>query len=138
MNIVFQQIQMYLWYNTLIQICATVCGRIKGASVPIYAIWHCPLGLPSVNMRIVAHRAPLISHALNEILALGIPRYTSGQLVRIAPFLRKLHSWKINNREIQKNDTKVSVHTVSLRISTCKNVSRVYFTKMISIVQFVA
>ena len=82
--------------------------------------------------------APLISHALNEILALGIPRYTSSQLVRTASFLRKLHSWKSKNSEIQKNDTKVSVHTVSLRISTCKNVSRAYFTKMISIAQFVA
>ena len=49
--------------------------------------------------------APLISHALNEILALGIPRYTSDQLVRIAPFLRKLHSWKSKNSEIQKNNT---------------------------------
>ena len=32
----------------------------------------------------------------------------------------------------------MSVHTVSLRISTCKNVPRVYFTKMILIVQFAA
>ena len=27
-------------------------GRIKGAGVPIYAIWHCTLGLPSANMRV--------------------------------------------------------------------------------------
>ena len=33
-------------------------GRIKGAGVPIYAIWHCTLGLPSANM------------SVNEILAL--------------------------------------------------------------------
>jgi len=32
----------------------------------------------------------------------------------------------------------VSVHTVSLRISTCKSIPRVYFTKMISMVQFAA
>ena len=42
-----------------INICAIVCGRIKGAGVPIYAcIWHCTLGLPSANMRV------------NEIMAL--------------------------------------------------------------------
>ena len=70
--------------------------------------------------------APLISHALNEILALGIPRYTCGQLVRTAFFfLRKLHSWKSKNSEIQKNNTQKRVHTVFLRISTCKNVPRV-------------
>ena len=33
-------------------ICAIVLRRIKGTSVPIYAIWHCLLGLPSANMRI--------------------------------------------------------------------------------------
>ena len=49
--------------------------------------------------------AALICHAHNEILALGIPRYTSGQLVRIASFLGKLHFWKSKNSEIQKNDT---------------------------------
>ena len=31
-------------------ICAIVRGRIKGAGVLIYAIWHCPLGLPRANM----------------------------------------------------------------------------------------
>ena len=34
---------------------AIVRGRIKGTSVPIYAIWHCPLGLHSANVRIVVH-----------------------------------------------------------------------------------
>ena len=96
--------------NASITYCAIVRGKIKGAGVPIYAIWHCPLGLPSANMRIVAHRRlNLISHALNEILALGIPRYTGGQLVATAFFL---HCWKRNTVKVQekKQDTKLSVH----------------------------
>ena len=49
--------------------------------------------------------ASLISHALNEILALGIPRYTYGQLVATAFFC-------VVGKEIQKKkqDTKLSVH----------------------------
>ena len=62
--------------------------------------------------------APLISHTVNEILALGIPRYTCSQLVRTAFF------W-----------ANFILHWVSLRI---RNVPRVYFTKIISIVQFAA
>ena len=52
--------------------------------------------------------ASLISHALNDILALGIPRYTYGQLVATAIFQ---HSWERNTIEVQKKqDTKLSVH----------------------------
>ena len=37
--------------------CAIVRGKITGAGMPIYAIWHCPLGFPSaIIMRRVAHR----------------------------------------------------------------------------------
>ena len=71
--------------------------------MPIYAIWCCTLGLPSANIRVneilalptrASHcqyensgtLAPLNFHALNETLALGIPRYTCSQLVRTALF----------------------------------------------------
>ena len=51
----------------------------------------CHMTLPArasqCYMRIVATPASLISHALNEILALGIPRYTYSQLVATAFFL---------------------------------------------------
>ena len=78
--------------------------------------------------------APLISHALNEILALGIPRYTCGQLVKTAFLSEKITFLEQSNTE--KQYTKVSVHWVSLLMNY--NVPRFYFTKMISTVQLAA
>ena len=53
--------------------------------------------------------ASLISHALNEILALGIPRYTYGQLVATAFFCIVGKEIQSKYRE-KKQDTKLSVH----------------------------
>ena len=52
--------------------------------------------------------ASLISHALNEILALGIPRYTYGQLV--ATTFSALLEKKYSQSTEKKQDTKLSVH----------------------------
>ena len=59
--------------------------------------------------------ASLISHALNEILALGIPRYTYGQLVATAFFC-------IFGKEIQlKYSKKKIMHKRSKQDSTGRN-----------------
>ena len=59
----------------------------------------------------------LISHALNEILALGIPRYTYGQLVATAFFC-------IVGKEIQSKYRKKTRHKTECSLRTCSRTGR--------------
>ena len=111
--------------------------EFKGAGVSVYAIWHCPLGLPSANMRINEIGIPSanISLTVLEFKGTGVPLFSYWHWEALAgsaniSLIDKI-LWSIsknsffptsllesNNSQIQKErHTKVSVHTVSLRIS---------------------